>query len=70
MFMMPASGWANMTETAKVTASDAAGVDQFGGSVVISGGTLVVGAPGAAVGANVNQGAAYVLAQRQPRRQR
>ncbi len=61
VFTMPAAGWANMTETAKVTASDAAGVDEFGGSVAISGGTLVVGAPGAAVGANVDQGAAYVF---------
>ena len=61
VFTMPTAGWANMTETAKATASDAAGVDQFGGSVAISGGTLVVGAPGAAVGANVDQGAAYVI---------
>jgi hypothetical protein len=61
VFAEPTAGWANMTQAAKVTAADSAGVDEFGNSVAISGGTLVVGAPEATVGVNVAQGAAYVF---------
>ncbi|MGA2253266.1 MAG: GH25 family lysozyme, partial [Thermoguttaceae bacterium] len=60
VFMEPASGWANMTQTAKLTASDGAAGDFFGCSVSISGSTIVVGAPGATVNGNTDQGAAYV----------
>jgi hypothetical protein len=35
--------------------------DEFGASVGISGATAVAGAPAASIGANVGQGAAYVL---------
>jgi hypothetical protein len=43
VFVKPASGWANMTETAKLTAS---GSHQgVGNSVAISGNTVVVGSP-------------------------
>jgi hypothetical protein len=48
-------------ETQKLTASDGAGGDIFGWSVAISGSTLVVGAWGDTVGANSNQGSAYVF---------
>jgi hypothetical protein len=48
-------------ETQKLTASDGAGGDIFGWSVAISGSTLVVGAWGDSVGANSNQGSAYVF---------
>ena len=48
-----------MTQTAKLTASDGAATT-FGDSVSISGNTVVVGA----VGANGDQGAAYVFATR------
>ena len=43
-FTEPGSGWANMTQTAKLTASDGAAGDRFGCSVSISGNTVVVGA--------------------------
>ena len=63
MFTEPGSGWANMTQTAKLTASDGAAGDYFGSSVSISGNTVVVGANGATVGANSSQGAAYVFTE-------
>ncbi|MHB8788683.1 MAG: thrombospondin type 3 repeat-containing protein [Desulfobulbaceae bacterium] len=44
VFAMPTSGWANMTQTAKLTAGDGAADDYFGESVAISGDTIVVGA--------------------------
>ena len=53
-----AIGW---DQTAKLTASDAAASDNLGASVSISGNTLVVGSPNATVGANAEQGAAYVF---------
>ncbi|MGA2253352.1 MAG: autotransporter-associated beta strand repeat-containing protein, partial [Thermoguttaceae bacterium] len=61
VFTEPASGWANMTETAKLTASDGAAVGSFGASVSISGNTIVVGANGATVDGNTDQGAAYLF---------
>ncbi|MBU0617495.1 MAG: FG-GAP repeat protein, partial [Planctomycetes bacterium] len=44
IFEKPATGWANMTETAKLTASDAAGSDYMGQSVGISGDYAIVSA--------------------------
>jgi hypothetical protein len=49
-FAMPGSGWANETETAKLTAADGAAGDQFGWSVSVSGETAVAGS-GASKGA-------------------
>ena len=46
IFEKPPGGWENMTETAKLTASDGAGDDYFALSVSISGGTVVIGACG------------------------
>ena len=46
LFEKPHSGWTDMMETAKLTASDGAAEDEFGSSVSISGDTLVAGAPG------------------------
>jgi hypothetical protein len=62
IFAEPASGWTNMTESAKLTAaSDGAVDDGFGSSLALSGNTLVVGAP-RATGANKSQqGAAYLF---------
>jgi hypothetical protein len=60
VYVMPANGWVNMTQTAKLTASDGVPKDQFGNSVSISGGTIVAGAPGAN-GINTQAGAAYVF---------
>lgn len=45
VYQKPASGWANMTETAKLTASDGLPSDYFGQTVAISGSTIVAGAP-------------------------
>jgi hypothetical protein len=44
VFVMPAGGWHDMTETAKLTASDGKNGDAFGDSVAISGNTIAVGA--------------------------
>ncbi|MGO8746980.1 MAG: beta strand repeat-containing protein [Thermoguttaceae bacterium] len=63
VFTEPGSGWANMTQTAKLTASDGAAQDQFGLSASISGNTVVVGAWNAKVGGNSQQGAAYVFTE-------
>jgi hypothetical protein len=49
------------TEQAKLTASDGAAGDQFGISVTIADDTALVGAWFADVGANTNQGAAWVF---------
>jgi hypothetical protein len=63
VFEKPANGWQNMTQTAKLTSSDESTNDGFGDSVTISGTTVVVGAPFANVGGNVEQGAAYVFVE-------
>jgi FG-GAP repeat len=45
VFVKPASGWTNMTQTAKLTASNG-GIDNFfGQAVAMNAGTIVVGAP-------------------------
>ena len=44
IFEKPIGGWADMTETAKLTASDGAAEDFFGSSVSISGDYAIVGA--------------------------
>ena len=62
VFVKGSSGWANMTQTAKLTASDGAAGALFGSSVAFAGAsTVVVGAPHATVGTNPNQGRAYVF---------
>ena len=60
VFTMPASGWANATQSAELTASDGAKNEGLGDSVAISGNTIVAGAPEHSVGANEEQGAAYM----------
>jgi FG-GAP repeat protein len=62
VFVKPSDGWVNMTQTAKLTASDGAPGDGFGTSVSISGGTIVAGSPLAA-GINAQTGAAYVFTE-------
>lgn len=49
------------TEQAKLTASDGAAADLFGRSVTVSGDTVVVGAQYDDIGANADQGSAYVF---------
>ena len=63
VFTQSGSAWANMHETAKLTASDGKAGDDFGCSVSISGNTVVVGAENATVGTNTKQGAAYVFTE-------
>ena len=45
VFTKPATGWADMTQTARLTALNAAANDEFGSSVAVYGETIVVGAP-------------------------
>ena len=61
-------GWANMTENVKLTAFDGLANDQFGGAVSINsaGGVVVVGASWDDIGANTDQGSAYVFAWSPP----
>ena len=44
VFTKPATGWADATETAKLTASDGTAGSRFGVSVDVDGDTVVVGA--------------------------
>jgi hypothetical protein len=61
LFVEPAGGWADMTETAQLTASDQAQLF-FGDSVAISGNTAVVGAPpNQSIPDNADPGGAYVF---------
>ena len=59
VFTEPASGWADATQTAELTASDGAASDFLGVSVAVDGATVVAGAPGAASG----KGAVYVFSE-------
>ncbi|MCZ6735989.1 MAG: FG-GAP repeat protein [Planctomycetota bacterium] len=60
IFEKPPGGWVDMTETAKLAASDAAQGDQFGRSVSISGDIAIAGLPFSNRGV-INAGAAYVF---------
>jgi uncharacterized protein (DUF2345 family) len=62
VFTKPASGWTNITQTATLTASDAASFDRLGQAVAISGDTVVAGAP-YAMGRAANDGAAYIFVE-------
>jgi hypothetical protein len=64
VFVKPASGWANGTQTARLTASDGSANDLLGGSVAIAADTIVAGAPFApytTTGDSEGPGAAYVF---------
>ncbi len=63
VFVKPASGWKNATQSAELTSSDGATRDFLGSSVSISGDTLVVGAAHKQIGPNADQGAAYVFVE-------
>ena len=62
VFVKPVNGWATMTETAKLTASNPALGDSLGDSVSISGDTVVAGASGDDDN-GMNSGAAYVFVE-------
>ncbi len=53
----------NWTQQAMLTASDGAAIDFFGYSVALSGDTAMASAPVDDVGANANQGSAYIYAR-------
>ncbi len=59
VFVEPFAGWANATQTAKLTSSDGSREGYFGRSVSISGSQIVVGAPNQTVGSDVGEGAVY-----------
>ncbi len=61
MFTEGGSGWTTETQTAKLTAQTPNLAAKLGAAVAISGTTIVAGAPGADVGSNALQGAAYVF---------
>jgi FG-GAP repeat len=61
VWVKPASGWMNATETAELTASDPSGGDHLGQSVAVSGDTIAAGAPFHRVGNSVVQGSVYVF---------
>jgi hypothetical protein len=64
VFLKPSGGWKNLTTAnAELAANDGNIGDNLGSSVGVSGGTVVAGAPFAAIGSNTWQGAAYVFAQ-------
>lgn len=63
VFVKPAGGWGNMTQTAELTASDGGALDYFGSAVAISGNTIAVGAPGATINGNKGVGAVYVFVE-------
>ncbi len=58
IFDFNGSGW---VQSQKLTAGDGATDDDFGGAVSLDGDHLAVGAYGADIGANNNQGSAYVF---------
>ena len=60
-FQRNQGGADNWGEVKKLTASDAEADDVFGGSVAVSGETIIVGAKGEDGGGFVNAGAAYVF---------
>jgi hypothetical protein len=62
VFIEPPRGWQTTSKpNFRVFTSDGRPGDQFGYSVALSGQTLVGGAPFAAIGNNIHQGAAYVF---------
>jgi FG-GAP repeat len=61
VFVKPAAGWSNMTETAKLTASDGASGDDLGYSVVVQGDTIAAGAPNAVINSTTLDGAIYIF---------
>jgi hypothetical protein len=63
VFVKPATGWADMTQTAKLTASDGAARDWFGWCVAISGDTIVVGDLHGDDTMGTDFGSAYVYAK-------
>jgi hypothetical protein len=64
-FTEPSGGWSDMTQTAKLTASDGAAGDLLGESVAISsnGATIAAGASQTRINGHTGQGAVYVFTE-------
>jgi hypothetical protein len=65
VYVRPLGGWANGTQTARLTSSDGGSNDNLGWSTAMSGDTIAAGAPSAAVSGHAGQGAVYVFAKPQ-----
>lgn len=63
VYTEPAGGWANATQTAVLTGSDSAPDDFLGGSVAVSGSTIVAGAEDHTVAGQTLAGSAYVFSE-------
>jgi hypothetical protein len=65
VYVRPAAGWPAVvsSQTSELTMNDGVSGDLLGSSVAISGPTVVAGAPLHTVGANPEQGAAYVFVE-------
>jgi hypothetical protein len=61
VFAKPTAGWANMTETAKLTPSDGVSGDDFAYSVAIIGNTIAASSPNAMIGSTDLEGAIYIF---------
>jgi FG-GAP repeat len=60
VFLAPKSGWVDETQSARLYASNGQKYAYFGSAISMSGTTVLVGAGNGNVGAEVEQGAAYV----------
>ena len=61
VFVEPAGGWVNMTQSAELRMPNAESGSGFGQSASISGRAVAIGAPETTVGANSGQGAVYAF---------
>lgn len=61
VYSKPESGWEDMTESEKLTASNGVEADQFGTSVSISNETIAAGAPKHSLSGNDDIGSAYIF---------
>ena len=62
VYVQPSGGWRNMTETAKLSASDGVTGAEFGVAVAVNGNTIVAGAP-AGIVEDPGPGSAYVFVE-------
>src|ERR1700675_1592404 len=61
MLLISTSALCAPPQLAELTASDGNSNDRFGNAVAVNGSTVIVGAWGATIGSNTEQGAAYVF---------
>lgn len=66
VYEKPVNGWANMSQTAEIDASDGQDGDDFGYSVAIAGDSIAVAAPQASANGNPLVGAVYVFQKTGP----